>query len=520
MKHRFFTLIAASALLLTGLAPASSAAERTYSGGEAVARIAKTYFDAVKSGEATFIYHDNFDSDGVDGVRSYICSNYMDCSMLALLSLTGVSYANYPNRTGDVSRFFKPLSRWTDSLYGINPRRVYSETEKADRIIDVVIRNDSGAALPDIYPNREAHTGFRYRVYWNEKIYELSDAVPFVHQYRMGEAGTYFPKVSADLASVLLNDSDVLFRNPKRYTRTVTVKQDQSVEFVDVWNNRAEYAANAAALDLSLLRPGDLLFYNTRSDVTFSDGLRRNCRFFGISHVAIVSEDPRYLYEAENDAQVLHKYSIYTDNLVLILRPHYYETLCVPASDCVLTGCAGQCFLDMPDKLRFSHNAIDWAIERSITDGTSKTRFSPTNPCTRAQIVTFLWRAAGEPPVEGDPLIAPQNPFTDVKEDAYYYNAVLWAVDNGITAGTDETHFSPDDACTRAQLVTFLWRAAGSPSSEAALPFSDVRQDAYYRSAVVWAYRSGVASGVTRTEFRPKSACTREQAVTFLYRAR
>ena len=177
-------------------------------------------------------------------------------------------------------------------------------------------------------------------------------------------------------------------------------------------------------------------------------------------------------------------------------------------------NCPGNIFLDMPDKGHWSHDAIDWAIVNKVTAGTSDTTFSPKKTCTRAQIVTFLWRAAGSP----EPEMA-ENPFADVAADKFYYKPVLWASETGITSGTGKTTFSPNDDCTRAQVVTFLWRFAGCPEpTTAANPFEDVSDGKYYAKAVVWAAENGITTGTSETAFRPNQTCTRAQIVTFLWR--
>ena len=169
-------------------------------------------------------------------------------------------------------------------------------------------------------------------------------------------------------------------------------------------------------------------------------------------------------------------------------------------------------FTDVP-KGSYYEEAVNWAVAQGITAGTTATTFSPNNPCTRAQAVTFLWRAAGSP--------APQShamPFTDVAEGSYYHDAVLWAMENGITKGTSDTAFTPNAKCTRAQIVTFLWRSQKSPASDSVNPFTDVAADAYYANAVLWAAENGVTSGTTATTFSPNNNCTRAQIVTFLWR--
>ncbi len=162
----------------------------------------------------------------------------------------------------------------------------------------------------------------------------------------------------------------------------------------------------------------------------------------------------------------------------------------------------------------FYASPVLWAVENGITKGTSKITFSPDDGCTRGQIVTFLWRAQGSPSPTGE-----NNPFRDVSDGDYYFDAVLRAVENGITKGTSKDAFSPDDGCTRAQIVTFLWRSHGCPvPSEDANPFSDVTDDDYFRDAVLWAVENGVTRGTDEKHFSPSDTCTRAQVVTFLYR--
>lgn len=168
-------------------------------------------------------------------------------------------------------------------------------------------------------------------------------------------------------------------------------------------------------------------------------------------------------------------------------------------------------FSDVPANA-FYANAVEWAVNNGITAGTSATTFSPNAACTRAQMVTFLWRAAGEPKVGG------RNPFTDVPSDAFYYDAVLWAVGKGITSGTSATTFSPNATVTRGQTVTFLHRFSGSLAVSGSSPFTDVDTGAYYSAAVQWAVHKGITAGTSATTFSPNADCTRGQIVTFLYR--
>ena len=170
-------------------------------------------------------------------------------------------------------------------------------------------------------------------------------------------------------------------------------------------------------------------------------------------------------------------------------------------------------FTDVADKAYY-RDAVEWAVENGITKGTTATTFSPNATCTRAQAVTFLWRTAGSPEPKTSTM-----PFTDVNAGSYYYDAVLWAVENGITKGTSDTTFSPNMTCTRAQIVAFLWRSEKSPAAGTANPFADVKSTAYYADAVLWAVENDITKGTTNTTFSPNADCTRAQIVTFLYRA-
>ena len=170
-------------------------------------------------------------------------------------------------------------------------------------------------------------------------------------------------------------------------------------------------------------------------------------------------------------------------------------------------------FTDVPSGAYYE-DAVIWAVKKDITSGTSATTFNPDGSCTRAQAVTFLWRAAGSL----EPKSAAM-PFTDVPAGSYFEKAVLWAVENGITKGTSDTTFSPDASCTRVQIVTFLWRAGGSHAVSGNSAFTDVASDAYYAAAVAWAEKNGVTGGIGGGLFGSDNTCTRAQIVTFLYRA-
>ena len=172
-------------------------------------------------------------------------------------------------------------------------------------------------------------------------------------------------------------------------------------------------------------------------------------------------------------------------------------------------------FSDVGDPTAYYHDPVYWAVDKGITSGTSPTTFSPTRTCTRGQIVTFLWKAMGSP----EPASL-NNPFTDVSSGDYFFKPVLWAKEKGITSGTSATTFSPGNPCTRGQIVTFLWKALGSPEpSTASSPFVDVKTADYFFKPVLWAKENSITSGTSATTFGPGNSCTRAQAMTFLYKA-
>ena len=193
-----------------------------------------------------------------------------------------------------------------------------------------------------------------------------------------------------------------------------------------------------------------------------------------------------------------------------VRRTHTIEVIFMKANGNPQTGV----FVDVATG-SYYEDAVDWAVENGITKGTDNTHFSPDGICTRAQAATFLWRAAGSPKPETRTM-----PFTDVPAGSYYYDAVLWAVENGITKGTSNTTFSPNMTCTRAQIVTFLWRSEKSPAAGTANLFADVKSTVYYADAVLWAVKEDITKGTTNTTFSPDADCTRAQIVTLLWRCK
>ena len=206
-------------------------------------------------------------------------------------------------------------------------------------------------------------------------------------------------------------------------------------------------------------------------------------------------------YVTDHSAPVFHQ-------LQVVQCDHSYENY-----RCIHCGQLKQTPFTDVESGSFYHIPVLWAVEKGITNGMSATEFGSGSPCNRAQVVTFLWRAANCPAPASS-----HNPFVDVETGSFYEKAVLWAVEKGITNGTDESHFSPNEPCNRASVVTFLWRAAGKPAASGSIPFTDVPADSWYAESVLWALKNGITNGLSATEFGATATCNRAQVVTFLYR--
>ncbi len=312
---------------------------------------------------------------------------------------------------------------------------------------------------------------------------------------------------------------------------------------LQVWTWRSGSAELALSLDwvevsaskhwLYLMKDGTLAWYYTNSGYThpYATVSHIGTRYVWTGGGFEQTDRFEYVYREGNGVyeplSATHNRQTVTPEegarLDSALRADAVRTLMTPMDDVpgAMTGREAQAYLrsitgrffDVPAG-KYYTEPVAWAVENGITAGTSEYTFSPDRPCTRAQAVTFLWRAAGQP--------APKSKstrFTDLRPGAFYEKAVLWAVENGVTAGTSATTFSPDTPCTRGQIVTLLWRATGSPQA-AGSSFSDVPAGSYFEIPVSWAVAAGITNGVAPGRFAPNDPCTRGQIVTFLYRAR
>ncbi len=261
-----------------------------------------------------------------------------------------------------------------------------------------------------------------------------------------------------------------------------------------------EVAGNDDSIQISLVHDGDFGF---RASLTLNVGTE-NAGQYGTL----------YYYNGEGELEYVSSELIDEDGNVVFTFSHASDYVIVIGEERDAEEEIENPFKDVQEG-QYYYKPVLWAVENSITAGLSATEFGPNETCTRAQIVTFLWRAAGRPEVT-----TAINPFTDVPSDAYYTKAVLWAVEKGITAGLSATEFGPGETCTRAQIVAFLWRAFGKQEPTTTTnPFTDVPANAYYAKAVLWAVENNITAGLSSTKFGPEAACTRGQVVSFLYRA-
>lgn len=279
--------------------------------------------------------------------------------------------------------------------------------------------------------------------------------------------------------SITSNDAKITIRSSTGGNGTVSIKYSINID-ENIENGKVECDEEASpAGETIFITPTPANGYKV-SKVTV---INKNDK-----QVNVLQKDGKYFFTMPNSSV-----TVYAE---FVVDPDYKKTP----------------FEDVPNDEYYT-DAVEWAASNNITTGTSDTTFSPEFGCTRAQIVTFLWRVAGCPKPKTSNM-----PFEDVTADMYYYDAVLWAMENKITKGTSDTTFSPDDTCTRAQCVTFLWRIEDEPKADTPNPFKDISSDEYYYDAVLWAVKHQITLGTSATTFSPDDTCSRAQIVTFLFR--
>ncbi len=344
-----------------------------------------------------------------------------------------------------------------------------------------------------------------------------SNPSPSYNVYVLWYTGDSFPKGTVSLAA---NYNGAAYTSFREFTGATSYKSDMLdalnewlpvvVEFTRAVINEAGYTLK----DLGLTGYNKCTYVHaydegkvTTQPTCASQGVKTyTCRVCGATRVEYISPTGVHTWSL---TRILQKPSTgYHGGQAL-----YTCSVCGTTKTAEL--CAKEVFTDMVKKNHWAHDAIDWAFFNGITGGTGDgTTFSPNKVVTRGEVVTFLYTMKGKPAVSGT------NPFTDVKKKDFYYNAVLWAVQNEITGGTTATTFSPKKTCTRAEIVMFLWGAAGKPKPKSTTnPFKDVKKKDYFYDAVLWAVENGITGGVDDTHFGPKVDCSRAQVMTFLYAA-
>ena len=322
------------------------------------------------------------------------------------------------------------------------------------------------------------------------------------------------PGGSAALTAVLTptNTTDTVTWSRKSGSSKITVDADGVVTVADDAPDGASAVIQAAAGGKTVTCTVKVTTAKYTLNVTGGDALDKDDNLISgpIEAGTLVRLSPAF---SAGDAEFIQW--VVTSGAATILDPTApFISFYMPAEDVEIkaTFTKANPFTDVSSSAYY-YDAVMWAVANGITSGTSETTFSPERSCTRAHAVTFLWNAAGKPTPKSTVM-----PFTDVPKDQYYYNAVLWAVEEGITSGTSATRFSPNSPCTRVQIVTFLWRWQGEPKVTASNPFTDVTKDQYYYDAVMWAVKEGITNGTSATTFGPNKTCTRAQIVTFLHR--
>lgn len=432
--------------------------------------------------------------------------------VLLFAAMPGVSAANYDRTIGafnylrDLAKTGTPKMDWYELVINLAPQTKFTLTfNETDNGLGLVIEETS---LVDVRYHR-IYTLSLNHGYWN---------------YERDSVQGYYLCEGSDMPSGWIGDYIFLHSD---FTGTTGLPFDLGYAGDPELKQQAMMEAALGVSDIlsitdGLLKQGgysvkDLGFISYRGHLTHSYGRNLetaapNCTVSGFERGTC------YVCKAKLDK-------------VIPALGHTWELTQAPAEGVHAMGeyacdrcgetkqaplCAGEVFPDAPKEGNWAHESVDWAWIAGITNGTSATTFSPAQSCTRAQVVTFLWRAKGSPTPEGTDCA-----FTDVTPGTYYYEAMLWAVENGITNGTSAATFSPDRPCSRGEVVTFLWRANGEPMPSAEtmeIAFTDTDENAFYYPAMLWAVEHGITTGITATSFAPALTCSRDQIITFLYR--
>lgn len=370
------------------------------------------------------------------------------------------------------------------------------------------------------------------KVYFTLLGDKIHDTNAGVHTLNRGNLETWISRTAynvnlnatvKDVFEYALTENHMTWSNPTgNYVESITANSVELAEFTNGELTGWMYTLNGHHSELGVaeqfLEDGDVIVFHYTDDYTAEEGSQNRGGGIAIPETAMdkveklieaigtVTKDngdaiktAREAYDALSAAQK----KLVSNYGVLVEAEAKYAEL-IDQKELAFTDVS---------EAAYYYEAVKWAVEQGITNGTSETTFSPDASCTRAQMVTFLWRAAGSPEAT-----LTTHTFTDVDEDVYYYEALLWAIETGLTNGTSATTFIPDAVCTRGQMATFLYRNEKSPAVDSQHPFTDVKETAYYNDAVTWAANEGITVGTAPNTFSPDAVCTRGQMVTFLFR--
>ena len=438
-------------------------------------------------------------------VKSYSVS-FVDHDGTILKTET-VAHGSQATAPADPTREHYVFTGWDTDFSGITTavtiRATYKPAEYTVKFLswdgsvlktETIIYAESATA-----PEAPARDGYDFS-HWSESFTNISSDLTVTAVYtRKVYTVTFVDSDDSVLSTQSINHGEAATAPP--------APTKDGYTFIGWDNNRFDYVTQAMTIKAMYVEDTELTYTVTARALGESGTVTP----YGVTTVQkngslVLSFTPDSMSEIEKvvvDGVEIGKCSTYTfEN---ITENHTIDVYFVPTSH------TNSPFSDVPVG-SYYYNAILWVVENGITAGTSEATFSPDWICTRAQAMTFLWRAAGSPKVSGEMV------FTDVASDAYYHDAVLWAIENGITAGTSATTFSPDQICSRAEICTFLWRTAGSPKVEGEMVFIDVAPDAYYYDVVLWAVANNITAGTSATTFGPDDGCTRAQIVTFLWK--
>lgn len=439
----------------------------------------------------------------------------------ATATIEGIGYC-----TGTVNKTFTIAAASATTTGGSGGSTSSSSTEEEDETADVDVDTDDGTTTASFELEVEVDDNVASVVIGEsaveDAIAELldevdadDDAIVEISIVLDDDADTVETEISTDLLETIA-DSDITAISIKTDFGTITIPVETVAELIDLADDEdivisiKQVADEDITAKLGDVKIVDLTITADGEEITsFNDEKIKIGIPFELEAWQTGGEVVVWYIDDDGETSLVDcEYD--SDKGIAIFETLHFSCFAV-GWEAVSYVYSNQ-FIDIVDGAYY-YDAVLWAVKNEITSGTSDTTFSPDMTATRAQVVTLIWNAMGSPAPS-----AVDHAFTDLDESAYYYDAVLWAVENEITSGTSDTTFGPDEDCTRGQIVALLWNTANNPEVSAENAFEDVSDSAYYYSAILWAISKEITNGATDTTFEPESICTRAQIVTFLYR--